>query len=68
MGELFLSMVIGSVGLGLFIYGKKQARLPQVVTGFVLMLYPYFVPNGWVMLAIAVALLGVLWLVVRFGK
>jgi len=29
--SLFLSLVVSTVGLGLFIYGKKQQRLPQLI-------------------------------------
>jgi hypothetical protein len=39
---LFVSMIASSVGFGLFVYGKKQSRLPQLVAGVALMVYPYF--------------------------
>ena len=64
---LFLSMAIGSIGLAFFIYGKKQARIPQIVVGILLMGYPYFISNAWIMLAIAVALVAGLWVGVRVG-
>jgi hypothetical protein len=67
VGSLMLSLLIGSVGAGLFIYGKKQTRMPHLAAGLVLVIYPYFVPNLWLMAAIAVALLAALWLVVRAG-
>jgi hypothetical protein len=54
---LFLSMVIGSVGLALFVYGKKTQRMPQLVAGLVFMVYPYFATTTWTMLAVG-ALLG----------
>jgi len=66
-GGLMLSMLIGSVGVGLFVYGKKQSRIPQLVAGVVLIAYPYFVPNLWLMAGIAVALLAALWLAVKAG-
>ena len=66
-GNLFASMLIGSIGFGLFIYGKKQQRLPQLVTGIVLSIYPFFVASAAWMVAIGVAVLGVLALVVRAG-
>ena len=65
---LFLSILISSVGVGLFIYGKKQARVPQLIAGIVLLGYPYFVSNPWVMLGIAVVVLGLLWVLVHFGS
>lgn len=64
---LFLSFAIGSAGLGLFIYGKRQARPPQLVTGLLMMGYPYFVANVWIMAGVAAALIGLLWVAVRMG-
>jgi hypothetical protein len=66
-GALFLALLIGAVGTGLFIYGKKQARVPQLVAGIALVVYPYFVSNLWVMAGIAVALIAALWGAVKAG-
>jgi len=66
-GSLFLSLLIGTVGAGLFIYGKKQGRLPQMIGGIVLSLYPYFISNLWVMGGIAVAVVVAVWLAVLKG-
>jgi len=64
---LLLSVLISAVGVGFFLYGKKQQRAPQLVVGIVLIGYTYFVSSVAVMLAIAVALLAVLWVAVRLG-
>ena len=64
---LLLSILISAVGVGFFLYGKKQQRAPQLVVGIVLIGYTYFVSSVAVMLAIAVALLVALWLAVRLG-
>ena len=66
-GSLFLSLAIGTVGVGLFIYGKKQKRFPQLVGGILLSAYPYFVSNLWLMGAIAVGICLVVWLAVLKG-
>jgi hypothetical protein len=64
---LLASLVIGSVGLGLFAYGKRQRRPPHLVAGIVLMVYPYFVGSvGW-MVAIAGALVGLLYVASYLG-
>ena len=55
-GMLVASLVIGSIGFGLFLYGKKQLRMPQFVVGLAMMIYPYFVSN----LALTWILAGVL--------
>lgn len=64
---LLASVVIGSVGLGLFVYGKRQRRYPHLVAGILLMVYPYFVPGVGAMAMIAVALLGLLYLATYLG-
>ena len=35
--SLFTSVVIGLVGLSIFLYGKKQRRAPQLVAGLAMM-------------------------------
>lgn len=52
--SLFTSLLIGSVGLVLFVYGKRMERYPQLVVGALLMIYPYFVTDVTWMAAIAV--------------
>ena len=65
--SLLASVLIGSIGMGLFIYGKKQRRGPHLAIGIVLMVYPYLVPSvGW-MFAIAAGLVGLLWLASYLG-
>jgi hypothetical protein len=63
----FLSMLIGGVGFVAFVYGKRMRRLPQMLAGLTLMAYPYFVSNLWVMLGIAVVVLGSMYLAIRAG-
>jgi hypothetical protein len=65
--SLLLSLLVGSIGFVLFVYGKKQARLPHMLVGSALFVYPYFVSNLALSAAIAVALVAVLWLAVRMG-
>ena len=62
---LFLSVVISAVGLGIFIYGKKQRRWPQLAAGLILMGYSYFVSSVPWMLGIAAGILLGLWLLLR---
>jgi hypothetical protein len=65
--SLLLSLAISSVGFVFFMYGKRQARLPQMVAGLALMLFPYFVTNLLAMALVAVAIVGLFWLAIRFG-
>ena len=57
----------GLIGLGLFVYGKRQRRAPHLAAGVVLMVYPYFVPGVALMLVIAGAILGLLYLLSYLG-
>jgi hypothetical protein len=66
-GSIFLSLLVGSVGFVLFVYGKKQDRYPQLIAGLALMVYPYFVGNPWLMLLVGVVILCGLWVAVREG-
>jgi len=65
--SLFLSLLISGIGTVLFIYGKRETRLPHMVIGGILVLYPYVVPNPWAMVSIAAGLLAVLWSVAKLG-
>jgi len=67
VNALLASLFIGSIGFVSFVYGKKQSRLPQMLVGLALMGYPYFVSSVPWMFGIAGALLGVMWLMIRFG-
>lgn len=58
---LLLGLLFGSVGVGFFIYGKKQQRAAPLVSGVALMAVPYFVSN-----AVVLALIGVLLLALPY--
>jgi len=64
---LLASILLGSVGLGFFMYGKKQRRGPHLAVGVLLMVYPYFVSSVTVMLVIGAALVGLLYLATYLG-
>jgi len=66
-GYLFVSMCVSGVGYVLFKYGRSQRRVPHVGMGIVLMVYPYFVSDLWLMFGIGAALCALLYLAVRMG-
>ena len=47
--ELLWGVLFSSIGLGYFIYGRKQSRMIPLLCGVVLMVYPYFMPNTTVL-------------------
>jgi len=66
-GYLLASMLISSVGFVLFKYGRKQGRVPHVVFGVLMLVYPYFLTDlGW-MLGVLPVLLLALWGLTRVG-
>jgi hypothetical protein len=64
--ELLASLFIGLIGTALLVYAKSQSRLPHGIVGAVLIVYPYFIPNVFAALGIAVVLLAGLWGTTRF--
>lgn len=67
MGALFLSIPISGVGFVLLTYGRKQDRVPQLVAGLLLLVYPYFTPGVWPMLLVGALIIGGMWLAIRQG-
>jgi hypothetical protein len=43
--QIVWGIIFGSIGLGFFIYGKKQQVAMSMICGLGLMVYPYFVSN-----------------------
>ena len=62
-GTFYLSVLFSLIGTGYFIYGKKQQKYFTLLAGVILGLYPYFVSNVWLVLAIGLLLMMVPWLV-----
>ncbi len=50
---LFSSLIIGTVGLGMFLYGKRKPEPKCLGIGAVMCVYPYFVHSLLVMWLIA---------------
>jgi len=66
-GSLMASLLVSSIGLALFLFGKREVRLPQLVAGLTMMVFPYFVTDPLPMLGIAAALVLALVVVLRAG-
>jgi hypothetical protein len=58
-GQLLWGLLFSSIGLGFFIYGKKQRVPAPLVCGIALMIYPYFVANTYLLIAIGMALMAI---------
>ena len=61
---LFASLVWGSVGVGYFIYGKKQEAMIPMIGGLVMIALSYFVGSWfWMSLSCVGLMAAIYWLV-----
>ncbi len=54
---LFAALVWGSIGVGYFVYGKKQQKGMPLVSGIALMVFPYFFSSPLLIVLIGIALM-----------
>jgi hypothetical protein len=52
-------LLYGSIGLGFFIYGRKQRAVVPLLCGVALMVFPYFVSNVLLLVAIGAVLIAI---------
>lgn len=57
--SLLWGVLFSSIGLGYFIYGRKQQQLVPLLCGIGLIGFTFFVSNDWVIVAIGVGLMAV---------
>jgi len=67
MHFLFASLVWGSVGVGYFIYGKKQSSLVPMVGGVLMIAASYFAGSAWLMSLICAGLISAVYLLLKRG-
>ena len=57
--QIIAAFVVSTVGLSLFLFGKKQRRLPQFIVGILMMASPMVVPDPvWVGVSFVALLIG----------
>jgi len=56
---LLWGLLFGMIGLGFFMYGKKQKALVPLLCGLGLMIYPYFISNSYALVVIGVVLIAI---------
>lgn len=54
---LVCGLFLSCAGLGYFLYGRKQEHVVAKYSGLALMIYPYFMDDIWVLLAVGLGLL-----------
>jgi len=55
--SLAVGILTGAIGMGYFIYGKRQAKFVPLLAGMVLCVYPYFVQGVVWIVVIGLALM-----------
>jgi hypothetical protein len=55
--SLLWGVLFSSIGLGYFIYGRKQQKLVPLLCGIGLMGFTFFVSNVWALAAIGIVLM-----------
>lgn len=43
--SVLIGLFTGAIGMGYFIYGKRQAKFAPLLAGMMLCVYPYFVQS-----------------------
>lgn len=54
--QLIWGMVFGAIGLGFFVYGKKQKAIIPLVVGIALFIFPYFITNVYLLVGVGAGL------------
>jgi hypothetical protein len=54
---LMMGVLFGSIGLGFFVYGKKQKAVIPFVSGISLMALPYFISNIYILILVCIGLI-----------
>ena len=62
---LMWGMILGSLGLGFFLYGKKQKAIVPLISGVGLMVFPYFTSNVFILVATGVVFVALPFLLKR---
>jgi len=52
-------MLFGAIGLGFFVYGTRQRIIVPFAVGVALFIFPYFVSNLYLLIAIGVVLMAI---------
>ena len=57
MTSIMWGMLFGAIGMGYFVYGKKQQRAVALISGIALMVFPYFVSSVYLSILIGIVLM-----------
>ena len=60
---LIWGVIFGSIGLGFFVYGKKQKAIIPLFSGIGLMVVPYFISNMYILILSGIVLVALPYLI-----
>lgn len=55
--SMFSALLVSTIGAGMLLYGKKAEKPLYMAVGLGMCIYPYFIPNPWVLWAVTAAML-----------
>ena len=62
-GSLFASLIWGTVGMGFFIYGKRQGAATPLFGGLAMIAISYFISSPLYLTLVSIAIIcGIVWL------
>jgi len=64
---LFASLMWGSIGVGYFVYGKKQSSLIPLVGGLLMIGVSYFIGSALIMSLISLGIIGAVYFLLKRG-
>jgi hypothetical protein len=64
---LFASLIWGSIGVGYFIYGKRQQSWVAMLGGVVMIGVSYFAGSAWVMSLVSLGIVAAVYLLIKQG-
>ncbi|KGJ97362.1 hypothetical protein [Colwellia psychrerythraea] len=53
------SVLFGGIGIGFFLYGKKQGAIVPLCTGLALFIFPYFMTSVLMLLVVGIILIAI---------
>ncbi len=59
MATLWWGVVFGSIGMGFFIFGKRQRAPVPLACGMLLMVFPYVVSGAWATVIVGALLMAI---------
>lgn len=57
--QLIWGVIFGAIGLGYFVYGRKQRAVVPLVVGISLFIFPYFISNVYMLVIVGSILVAV---------